>query len=66
VLDWITFRPLAAFGLHQGFPTYSLGDLAVASGIAVFISLMLINSRVSSRGRTKEHETGKAPDMGKE
>jgi len=66
VLDWITFRPLAALGLHQGFPTYSLGDLAVASGIAVFISLMLINSRASSRGRTKEHETGKAPDMGKE
>jgi lipoprotein signal peptidase len=63
VLDWITFRPLAAIDLHQGFPSYSLGDLAVASGIAVLVSLTWINSRVSSRGRTnaraKDSGTGK-------
>jgi Signal peptidase (SPase) II len=63
VLDWITFRPLAAIDLHQGFPSYSLGDLAVASGIAVLVSLTWINSRVSSRGRTnaraRDSGTGK-------
>lgn len=42
VLDWITFRPLAALGLHQGLTTYSLGDAAVALGFAVLIILVLI------------------------
>jgi hypothetical protein len=30
--------------LHQGLTTYSVGDAAAASGFAVLISLVLINS----------------------
>jgi hypothetical protein len=47
VLDWITFPPLVAVGLRQGYPTYSLGDIAIASGLAVLVSFALINSRRS-------------------
>ena len=61
VLDWITFRPLVALGLHQGLTTYSLGDAAVASGF-VLVSLVLIKSDRTSRGRAQKHETEKEPE----
>jgi lipoprotein signal peptidase len=54
VLDWITFRPLALLGLHEGLTTYSLGDAAVASGIALLLILMLITQR-KSRGHAMGH-----------
>jgi lipoprotein signal peptidase len=51
VLDWITLRPLVALGLHQGYPTYSLGDAAAALGFAVLVCLVFLRSRYRSSPR---------------
>jgi lipoprotein signal peptidase len=59
VLDWITFRPLAAFGMPEGLTTYSLGDAEIASGFAILMVLVLLNTQRTSMSRLKKHETGR-------
>ena len=54
VLDWITFRPLAVLGWPEGYPTYSLGDAAVALGIVALITLVLFRS-TRMKPRIDEH-----------
>jgi hypothetical protein len=65
VLDWITFRPLVALGLHEGLTTYSLGDAAAASGFAVLSILVLMRLRRTSMSGVKRGETGRKPGSGR-
>jgi lipoprotein signal peptidase len=57
VLDWITFRPLVALDLHEGLTTYSLGDVAAASGFTVLIIVVLMRLHRTSMSGAKRGKT---------
>jgi hypothetical protein len=50
VTDWITFRPLVLLNLHQGFPTYNLGDASIGAGVVVLVSLLALQAWQHYRG----------------